>query len=96
MNADEVKNMGRLSRIKLSEDECATLAGEFDHILEHIQKLNELDVDGIEPVSHPFNLKNVFRKDEVRPSLGADTLMKIAPQSKGDMIRVPKVIEEKK
>ncbi len=92
MKAEEVKKIGRLARIELSEDECITLAGEFDHILAHIQKLNELDVDGIEPVSHPFNLKNVFRKDEVQASLGAEALMKMAPQSKGDMIRVPKVI----
>jgi len=95
MNESEVKKIAHLARIDLSEEETSRLKKDFADILKHIKKIDELKLEDVEPVSHPLNIKNVFREDEVVPSLGAKALLKNAPSSGRDMIRVPKIIEDK-
>ena len=92
----DVKKVAQLARIELSEDECAMLAKQFTDILNYIHKLDQLDLADVEPASHPFDLKNVFREDVIRPSMGAEKLLRNAPKTERDMIHVPKVIEGKR
>ena len=62
-------------------------------ILLFIDKLKEVDVEGVEPTSHPLSLKNVFREDEVKPSMAIEEFLKNAPRARGRFFEVPKIIE---
>ena len=91
-----VEHVALLSRLKLNEEELALYSRQLASILSYIDKLNEIDTKDTPPTSHALNtLKNVFRKDEVRPSLSVDESLANAPERKGDFFKIPKVIEGK-
>ena len=82
----------------MTEEELKALGGQVGQILEFIDKLKEVKVDGVEPTSHPLALKNVFREDvgAVRepPPQQIEAFLKSAPSVKGRFFEVPKVIED--
>ena len=91
-----VEHVALLSRLKLNEEELSLYSRQLASILSYIDKLNEIDTKDTPPTSHALNtLKNVFRKDEVRPSLSVDESLANAPERKGDFFKIPKVIEGK-
>lgn len=65
------------------------MTGELSKVLDHIEKISELDLDGVEPTSHVVELENVLRDDVPRPSLSLDTALEQAPDSDGSGFRVP-------
>lgn len=89
----EVEHVARLSRLALSETEIEALTGQMDNLLGYVEKLNELDTEGIVPTSHAVPMENAFRADEVKPSIGLERALLNAPQSEGSSFVVPKVIE---
>lgn len=89
----EVEHVARLARLDLTETEIDTFTGQMDAILAYVEKLNELNTDGITATAHAVPVENAFRDDAVRPSLGADHALSNAPGRIGDFFRVPKVIE---
>ncbi|MFZ3208518.1 MAG: Asp-tRNA(Asn)/Glu-tRNA(Gln) amidotransferase subunit GatC [Geobacteraceae bacterium] len=89
----EVKHVARLARLKLSEEEVETFTGQMGAILAYIEKLNELDTDGIAPTAHAVPMENAFREDMERPSIGAGQALANAPERVDGFFRVPKVIE---
>jgi aspartyl-tRNA(Asn)/glutamyl-tRNA(Gln) amidotransferase subunit C len=89
----DVEYVARLARIELTEDEKDTLTSQLSSILDHIEKLNELDIKGVEPTFHVLDVTNVFREDEVRPSLPTEETLKNAPARDGDFFKVPKILE---
>lgn len=91
----DVKKVANLARIELTDEESAKLSRQFEDILNHIQKLEAVDTQGADPAYHPFEMKNAFRPDEVRPTLGVERLLRIAPKSGQGMIEVPPIIERK-
>ena len=90
---EDVVKVGELARLKLDDQELDTFTGQMDAILAYVEKLNELDTEGIVPTAHAVPLENAFRDDEVRPSIGADNALAAAPDRVEDFFRVPKVIE---
>jgi aspartyl-tRNA(Asn)/glutamyl-tRNA(Gln) amidotransferase subunit C len=82
-----------LARLDLSATEIATFQGQLDKILAYIEKLTELDVEGIEPTAHASPVFDVMREDVARPGFGLDKALMNAPRRVGDQISVPKVIE---
>ena len=60
--------MSRLARLKLSDEEVERMAGELSGVLEHVDRIAALDLDGVEPTTHVVELENVLRPDEPRPS----------------------------
>ena len=92
MDAKEVKKIADLARIELSDAEIEKFKKQFTDILGHIGQMDRLDLTGIEPACHPFNLKNVFRDDKVVEPLG-EKILSIAPASERGMIKVPAIIE---
>ena len=90
---EQVQHVAKLARLSLSDDEVATFTGQMADILAYVEKLNELDTDGIVPTSHAVPMENAFRDDVVQPSIGADAALANAPDRVGDFFRVPKVIE---
>lgn len=82
-----------LSRLSLSEAERRDTKENLGKILHHIDKLAELDTEGIEALSHPFPEVNRFREDVVQPSLDRDRILAGAPAQKDGYFRVPKTVE---
>lgn len=89
----DVRYVAALARIHLQEDEVAHLQQDLEKIIGYINKLKELDVSAVEPTSHALSLENVFRQDEVTPSLDHDKALAIAVEKKDGAFKVPKVIE---
>lgn len=89
----EVDAVALLARLELTPEETETFTGQMDAILAYVEKLNELDTDGIIPTSHAVPVENAFRDDAVRPSIGVENALANAPDRVEGFFRVPKVIE---
>lgn len=90
---EQVQHVATLARLSLSDDEVAQFTGQMGDILAYVEKLNELNTDGIVPTSHAVPMENAFRDDVVRPSIGVENALANAPDRIADFFRVPKVIE---
>src|SRR6202040_1186398 len=66
IDRDQVLHVARLARLALSEEEVETMASELSGILEHVDRISELDLDGVEPTEHVVDLENVLRPDKPR------------------------------
>lgn len=89
----DVGYVAALARLELSNDEQQLFAGQMDAILGYVEKLKELDTDGIVPTSHAVPMENSFRDDTVCNSLGVAKALANAPDRAESFYRVPKVIE---
>jgi aspartyl-tRNA(Asn)/glutamyl-tRNA(Gln) amidotransferase subunit C len=89
IDREQVLHVARLARLRLTDDEIEAMTGELSSILDHIEKIDELDLDGVEPTSHVVELENVLRPDEPRPSLPREAALEQAPDSDGAGFRVP-------
>jgi aspartyl-tRNA(Asn)/glutamyl-tRNA(Gln) amidotransferase subunit C len=90
----DVEHVARLARLALSDAEHERMQAQLSSILEYIDKLAALDVDGVEPTSHAVPLVNVMRDDEVRPCLPAEAMLANAPDRVGEHVRVPRILED--
>lgn len=93
MDKKEVEYVATLARLALTPDETTQFVGQLNEIFAYIEKLNELDTSTIEPTSHVLPLSNVFRPDEVRPSLPAEKVVGNAPEREATFFKVPNIIE---
>ncbi|MQB00096.1 MAG: Asp-tRNA(Asn)/Glu-tRNA(Gln) amidotransferase subunit GatC [Actinobacteria bacterium] len=89
-----VDHVARLARLDLSEEERERMQVELAAILDHAEKIQALDLDGIEPTSHAIPLRNVMRPDEVTPSLPQEVALANAPETEDGRFRVPRIIED--
>jgi len=89
----DVKYVAHLARIALTPEEEQKLGEQLGQILGYVEKLEELDVSGVEPTAHAAPLVNVTRPDEVRPSLPHVEAMRNAPAQANDLFTVPKIVE---
>jgi len=89
IDREQVLHVARLARLRLSDDEVERMAGELSGILEHVERISELDLDGVEPTSHVIELENVLRPDEPRPSWPRERVLQQAPDPAEDSFRVP-------
>lgn len=89
IDREQVLHVARLARLRLTDEEVEAMTGELSSVLGHIEKIGELDLDGVEPTSHVVALENVLRPDEPRPSLPRETALAQAPDSDGVGFRVP-------
>jgi len=85
----QVLHVARLARLRLTEEEVERMARELSSVLDHIEKISELDLEGVEPTSHVVELENVLRDDVPRPSLPREKALEQAPDSDGGGFRVP-------
>ncbi len=81
--------MAKLARLGLAEEEVETMAGELSGILEHVDRIAALDLEGIEPTSHVVELENVWRPDVPHESLERDVALAQAPDPAEGAFRVP-------
>jgi len=89
----DIEKVARLARLELSEEEKATFGSQLEQILTYMEQLNKLDTSGVEPTSHAIPVYNVFREDELKPSLPQEEVLTIAPDEEDGHFRVPRIIE---
>ena len=94
LTRDEVAHLARLSRLALSDDELDHFATQLDVILGAVARVAEVAADDIRPTSHSVPLTNVFRPDEVRPSLDPAASLAGAPAAEDGRFRVPRILGE--
>jgi aspartyl-tRNA(Asn)/glutamyl-tRNA(Gln) amidotransferase subunit C len=91
----DLKHVAKLSRLSLTEEELRYFEGQVARILEFVEALNRVNVDAVEPTSHPLSLSDVFREDVPQPGVSIETFLKHAPKARGRFFEVPKIIEDK-
>lgn len=90
---ETIEYVGILAKLELSAEEKETAKKDMGRMLDYIDKLNELDTSGVEPMSHIFPINNVFREDEVSNGDDRDSILKNAPEQKDGAFKVPKTVE---
>lgn len=90
----EVAHLARLARIALTDDELDRMAEQLDVIIGAVARVGEVAADDIPPTSHSVPLTNVYRPDEVRPSLAAELALAGAPAAEDGRFRVPRILDE--
>lgn len=86
---EQVLHVAKLARLRLSDAEVEKMAGELSGILEHVDRISELDLEGVPPTSHVVELENVLRPDEPRPSWPREAVLEQAPDPADGAFRVP-------
>jgi len=81
--------VAKLARLRLSDAELEKMAGELSGILQHVDRIGELDLDDVAPTSHVVELENVLRPDEPRPSWPREDVLRQAPDPAEGAFRVP-------
>jgi aspartyl-tRNA(Asn)/glutamyl-tRNA(Gln) amidotransferase subunit C len=89
IDRDQVLHVARLARLRLTEEELERMPAELSKILEHVERMNRLDLEGVEPTAHVVELQNVLREDKPRPSLPRERALEAAPDTAEGGFRVP-------
>ena len=89
IDREQVLHVARLARLELFDEEVERMASELSGILEHVDRIAALDLDGVEPTSHVVALENMLRADEPRPSLPRERALEQAPDPSDGAFRVP-------
>lgn len=90
----DVAHLARLARLAVTEEELDVFAGQLDVILGAVARVAEVAADDIPPTSHAVPMTNVYRTDEVRPSLPRAAVLAAAPAVEDDKFRVPRILAE--
>ena len=88
----EVTHVAHLARLRLSDDELGIFTRQLGAVLEHAKDVEALQLDGVEPMSHPFPLENVTREDEVGEMLDRDKVLDQAPAAEDGRFQVPRIL----
>ena len=91
----EVEQVAKLARLELSEDEKAIFARQLSAILTYMDQLKTLDTSGVAPTATVLPTDNVFREDQVRPSLPQEAALANAPDQADGFFRVPRILEDR-
>lgn len=89
----EVEHIAKLARIELKEKDKQTFSTQLTEILEYVHKLNEVDTDNVEPTAHVTQLKNIKRPDKAGTCTGQADLIKAAPTSQDNCVKVKAVLK---
>ena len=80
LDREQVLHVARLARLELDDAELERMAAELSHVLDHIEKIRELDLDGVAPTSHVVDVTDALRPDEPRPCLPPEIALAAAPE----------------
>ncbi len=89
IDRDQILHVARLARLRLTDEELERMPAELSKILEHVEKMDELDLEGVEPTTHVIDLTNVLREDVPRPCLPRERALAGAPDVADGGFRVP-------
>ena len=93
MTPDQVRWVANLARLELSDAELGTMTDQLGRILDYVGQLQQLNTEGVEPLAHPLDITNVFRRDAPAPSLPVDAALANAPKRRDDFYAVPAVLD---
>ena len=85
IDRDQVLHVARLARLKLTDEEVERMSSELSAVLDHIENISQLDLDGVEPTTHVVELENVLRNDVPRPSWPRETMLELAPDATDEL-----------
>ena len=94
VNDAMIENLASLARLHFNDEEKREIKSDLQRMIAFIDKLNELNTDGIEPVLHMTDQTNAFREDEIQGSITREEGLKNAPATDGVFFKVPKVIRK--
>ena len=94
VNDELIDNLANLARLYFNEEEKKEIKGDLQRIIAFIDKLNELDTEGVQPLLHMTDATDVSREDVVQGSITREEALKNAPESDGTFFKVPKVIRK--
>ena len=89
IDRDQVLHVAKLARLRLTDEEVERMSGELSTILEAIEQIGELDLEGVPPTSHVIDLENVLRPDQPRPCLPRERALENGPDATDEGFRVP-------
>jgi aspartyl-tRNA(Asn)/glutamyl-tRNA(Gln) amidotransferase subunit C len=92
LSEKDVQYVAKLARLEVTDQEVAKYTQQMANILEYVEQLNKLDTSNVEPLTHPLDVKNVFRKDELKPSLTQQEVLSNAPEPQSGPFKVPKIM----
>lgn len=95
ISRQEVEHVAGLARLELTDDEKLTFTRQLSSILTYMDQLKTVDTTGIEPTATVLPVTNVFREDEVQPSLSQEQALANAPDQSGGFFRVPRILEDR-
>ncbi|MCV7424921.1 Asp-tRNA(Asn)/Glu-tRNA(Gln) amidotransferase subunit GatC [Mycobacterium yunnanensis] len=94
ISRDDVAHLARLARLTLTDGELQSFAGQLDAILEHVSRIQAVDVTGVEATDNPLTDLNVTRPDDVVPSLTQEEALSGAPKAVDGRFAVPRILGE--
>jgi aspartyl-tRNA(Asn)/glutamyl-tRNA(Gln) amidotransferase subunit C len=89
IDREQVLHVARLARLELTDEEVDRMAEELSAVLEHVDRISSLDLEGVEPTAHVVPLVNVLRDDKPRPSWPRETMLELAPDAADGAFRAP-------
>lgn len=90
---EEVRHVAFLARLSLTPEEEGLYCEQLTRIIEYMEKLKKLNIEGVEPTSHPIPVENPYREDRVCPSIPREEALLNAPQKEKGCFKVPRIIE---
>lgn len=91
---EDVRKVGKLARLRLTDAEVETYRGQLGNILHYVERLQAVDTDGVEQMAHPADALATPRADTVTPGLSRDDALSNAPQSDGECFLVPQILDD--
>jgi len=92
ISEEQVRHVALLARLELSDDEIKQIGGDLNSILEHIDEIQQLDLEGVEPTAHPLDVVNMTRADVIKPGLSQDDALKNAPEAENGSFVIPQIV----
>lgn len=93
VDVDTINHLAQLSDFSISSEQAESLKRDLEGILKYVSQLDEIDTEGVEPTYQVFEMKNVWRSDEILPQEASrDELLSLAQEQKENQIKVPKVL----
>ena len=92
LTREQVEKVSLLGRLRLTPDELARMTAQLGQIVGYVEQLAELNTDDVAPMSHPLDMANIFRPDEMQPSLDRAKILANSPHSDGEYYLVPAVL----
>jgi aspartyl-tRNA(Asn)/glutamyl-tRNA(Gln) amidotransferase subunit C len=93
ISKDKVSHVAKLARLNPSDGDIDLYTGQLKRILAHVEKISEIDTEGVEPTMSTTPVSGPMREDVIKPSLTQDEALKNAPVSEKGCFKVPKIIE---
>ncbi|AHY46000.1 gatC: aspartyl/glutamyl-tRNA(Asn/Gln) amidotransferase, C subunit [Rubrobacter radiotolerans] len=91
ISEEQVRHVANLARLGLTDEEVERMGGQLGAILDSIERIQELDLEGVPPTANPLNLTNVMRPDEPQPELPREVALSTAPEPDEELFVVPRI-----